>query len=71
VFPKIPCDPLKGFEPIMLVANGGYLLVAHPSLPVKNAAELIGIAKRRPGELCSMPNRATAPAGIWRGNCPT
>jgi len=51
LFPKIPYDPLKDFEPIMMFANGGYLLVAHPSLPVKNAAELIAIAKRRPGEL--------------------
>lgn len=51
LFPKIPYDPLKDYEPIMLFANGGYLLVAHPSLPVKNAAELIAIAKRRPGEL--------------------
>ncbi len=51
LFPKIPYDPLKDFEPIMLFANGGYLLVVHPSLPVKTAAELITIAKKRPGEL--------------------
>lgn len=51
LFPKIPYDPIRDFEPIMMLANGGYLLVAHPSLPVKTVSELIAIAKKRPGEL--------------------
>ncbi len=51
LFPKIPYDPIRDFEPIMMLANGGYLLVAHPALPVKTVADLITIAKRRPGEL--------------------
>lgn len=51
LFPKIPYDPIRDFEPIMMLANGGYLLVAHPSLPVKTVTDLIAIAKKRPGEL--------------------
>ncbi|MBY0271171.1 MAG: tripartite tricarboxylate transporter substrate binding protein [Burkholderiales bacterium] len=51
LFPKIPYDPIRDFEPVMMLANGGYLLVAHPSLPVKTVSELITIAKKRPGEL--------------------
>jgi tripartite-type tricarboxylate transporter receptor subunit TctC len=51
IYPKIPYDPIRDFEPIMLLAKGGYLLVAHPSLPVKTVPELIAIAKKRPGEL--------------------
>lgn len=51
LFPKIPYDPIRDFEPIMLLANGGYLLVAHPSLPVKTVTDLIAIARKRPGEL--------------------
>jgi tripartite-type tricarboxylate transporter receptor subunit TctC len=51
LFTKIPYDPIRDFEPIMLLANGGYLLVAHPSLPVKTVTDLIAIARKRPGEL--------------------
>jgi tripartite-type tricarboxylate transporter receptor subunit TctC len=51
LFPKIPYDPIRDFEPIMMLANGGYLLVAHPSLPAKTVTDLIAIARKRPGEL--------------------
>ncbi len=51
LFTKIPYDPIRDFEPIMLLANGGYLLVAHPSLPAKTVTDLIAIARKRPGEL--------------------
>ena len=51
LFTKIPYDPIRDFEPIMLLANSGYLLVAHPSLPAKTVTDLIAIARKRPGEL--------------------
>ena len=51
LFTKIPYDPIRDFEPIILLANGGYLLVAHPSLPAKTVTDLIAIARKRPGEL--------------------
>lgn len=51
LFPKIPYDPIRDFEPIMMLANGGYLLVAHPSLPAKTVTDLIAIAKKQPGAL--------------------
>jgi tripartite-type tricarboxylate transporter receptor subunit TctC len=37
--------------PISLVAAPSYILVVHPSLPVKTAAELIAFAKKNPGKL--------------------
>ncbi len=37
--------------PISLVAAPSYILVVHPSVPVKNAAELIAHAKKNPGKL--------------------
>lgn len=51
LYPKLPYDPINDFEPITLIANGTYLLVAHPSLPVKTVKDVIAIAKKRPGEL--------------------
>jgi tripartite-type tricarboxylate transporter receptor subunit TctC len=37
--------------PVAMVANVPHILVAHPSLPVKNVKQLIALAKARPGEL--------------------
>jgi tripartite-type tricarboxylate transporter receptor subunit TctC len=51
LYQKIPYDPVRDFEPITLLANGTYLLVAHPSLPVKTVKDVVAIAKKRPGEL--------------------
>jgi len=51
LYRKLPYDPVRDFEPITLLANGAYLLVAHPSLPVKSLRDVITIAKKRPGEL--------------------
>lgn len=44
-------DMLKDFTPIANVGEYASLLVVHPSLPVKNVAELIRFAKARPGQL--------------------
>ena len=51
LYPKLPYDPLKDFEPISLVAAQPNLLVVHPSLPVKSVKELIAFAKTRPGQV--------------------
>jgi tripartite-type tricarboxylate transporter receptor subunit TctC len=44
-------DPLKDFEPVGTVATAGYVLVANPAFPAKNTAELIALAKQRPGKI--------------------
>ena len=41
----------RELAPISLVAAPAYILVVHPSVPVKNAAELIAYAKKNPGKL--------------------
>jgi tripartite-type tricarboxylate transporter receptor subunit TctC len=51
VFTKLPYHPLKDFTPVSLVAESPFVLLVHPSLPVSNVAELVALAKRRPGEL--------------------
>lgn len=51
LYKKIGYDPIKDFEPITLLANGTYVLVAHPSLPAKTVKDVVAIAKKSPGEL--------------------
>ena len=51
VYRKLPYDAVKDFSPIILIAATPYVLTVHPSLPVKSVKELIGLAKKRPGEL--------------------
>jgi tripartite-type tricarboxylate transporter receptor subunit TctC len=48
---KLPYDPVNDFAPISLVASTPFMLVVHPSLPVKSVRELIGLAKARPGQI--------------------
>jgi len=51
VFAKISYDSVKDFAPISLLAESPFVLVIHPSLPVKNVKELIALAKAKPGAL--------------------
>lgn len=48
---NVPYDPVADFAPITQSVRAPNLLVAHPSLPVRNVRELIALAKTRPGEL--------------------
>ncbi len=47
---RLPYDP-KDFAPITLLGSQPHVVVVPASLPVKTLAELVGLAKRRPGEL--------------------
>ena len=51
LYRKLPYDPVKDYEPITLIGAGAYLLVVHPSLPVKDVKELVVLAKARPGQI--------------------
>ena len=48
---KINYDPVKDFAPIARVGTIAFVLVTSPSLPAKNIAELIALAKKQPGKL--------------------
>jgi|SoiMethySBSTD1v2_1073268.scaffolds.fasta_scaffold239340_1 tripartite-type tricarboxylate transporter receptor subunit TctC len=48
---KVPFDALRDFRPVTLATSAPYILVVHPQLPAKSVAELIALAKARPGEL--------------------
>ena len=51
IYKKIRFDPIRDFEPITNVVVVPQVLVGHPSLPVRNAKELVAFAKTNPGKL--------------------
>jgi tripartite-type tricarboxylate transporter receptor subunit TctC len=51
LYSKLPYDPIKDFEPVTLLATVPNVLVVHPSLPVNSVADLIKLAKSKPGKL--------------------
>jgi tripartite-type tricarboxylate transporter receptor subunit TctC len=51
LYPHLPFDPVKDFTPLTMVSTSPSVLVAHPKLPANNVAELIALAKARPGQL--------------------
>jgi len=51
LYPKLTYDPIKDFTYIINYAKVPGILVVHPSVPVKNAQELMALARARPDEL--------------------
>lgn len=51
VYNKLPYDPVRDFAPISLAAEAPFLLVTHPSLPLKSMKELIAMLRAKPGAL--------------------
>ncbi len=59
---KVPFDSLKDFSPISNLLSMTPLIVAHPSLPANNLAELIAYAKANAGKIAfGTPGVATVP----------
>jgi tripartite-type tricarboxylate transporter receptor subunit TctC len=44
-------DPLKSFAPIALATQTPLVLAVHPSVPARSVAELVAVARARPGTL--------------------
>ncbi|MBX9828775.1 MAG: tripartite tricarboxylate transporter substrate binding protein [Xanthobacteraceae bacterium] len=51
LYPKIPYDPYKDFEPVSLLCSSPHILVVHPSVPATSVDELVALAKANPGKL--------------------
>ena len=51
IFRKLAYDSVRDYTGIGLIVNFPYLLVAHPSLPVRSVKELIALARARPSEI--------------------
>ncbi len=50
-FYNLSYDIQRDFEPVTLLASTPFVLLSHPSLPVKTLADLIRLAKAKPGQL--------------------
>jgi len=51
LYPKLPYDPLKDFEPISMVGVFPLVLVVNPSVPARSVRELVAYARKNPGKL--------------------
>jgi len=62
VYSKLPYDMVKDFTPVILLATTPNVLVVHPGVPAKTTAELIALAKSKPGALTfGTPGIGTSP----------
>jgi len=53
ISPAPVLDVVKDFAPVALLANGTIVLVVNPATNVRSVAELIALAKSKPGEMLS------------------
>jgi tripartite-type tricarboxylate transporter receptor subunit TctC len=51
LYPKLPYDPIRDFQPITLVALVPNMLSVNPALPAKSVKELLALAKAKPGTI--------------------
>ena len=51
LYAKLPYDTISDFAPIARIGISNYVLVSHPSLPVRNVKEVVHLAKMRPGQI--------------------
>ncbi|NBR27117.1 MAG: hypothetical protein EBT83_01720 [Betaproteobacteria bacterium] len=51
LYKNLPYDLLRDFAPVTQLASSPSIAVVHPSLPVKSIAELVKLAKSKPGEI--------------------
>lgn len=51
VYSKLPYDPVKDFTPVIHATSIAMGLFVHPSVPAKNLAEFMALARSKPGGL--------------------
>ena len=51
LYTKVPYDFERDFVPVTLMATLPFILVVHPSVPVRSLAELVQLARARPGQI--------------------
>ena len=49
VYAKLPYDPARDFAPVSLVVQAPFLLLTHPSLPVRSVKDLLALVRAKPG----------------------
>jgi tripartite-type tricarboxylate transporter receptor subunit TctC len=51
LFRELPYDPDRDLQPIGTILIGSMMIVANPSFPARSLADLVSIARSRPGEV--------------------
>ena len=51
LYANLPYDPVKDFEPVILVAKLPLIMALNADVPAQNVQEVIALAKAKPGEL--------------------
>jgi tripartite-type tricarboxylate transporter receptor subunit TctC len=51
LYADLPYRPLVDFKPVTNIIKGPLIIVAHPTFPASNVAELIELARKEPGKL--------------------
>ncbi len=62
-YKQLPYDSAKDFIPVSVYLKSPFILIVHPSLPVRTALELAAYVKARPGQLSYS---STGPGGAPR-----
>ena len=51
LFPKLGYDPIRSFEPVIMIGNLPNVLAVNPAVPARTLAELVTLCRREPGKL--------------------
>ena len=51
IYANLQYDPVKDFEPVILVAKLPLIMVVNAELPLRSVADVVALAKAKPGEL--------------------
>jgi tripartite-type tricarboxylate transporter receptor subunit TctC len=51
LYPKVPYDTVKDFQPITLVGDTPLLFIGNPTVAASSVKEVVALAKSRPGQL--------------------
>jgi tripartite-type tricarboxylate transporter receptor subunit TctC len=51
LFPELPYDPIKDLAPVSRLVVSPLILTVHPEVPARSVADLMRLAKEKPGQL--------------------
>lgn len=61
LYPQLPYDPVKDFDPIIIAATSPEVLIVHPSVPAKTVSELVALIRAGKYTNFAMPGAGTPP----------
>lgn len=51
LYPKLPYDVLRDFQPVARLSDAPSILAVHPSLPVRSVKDMIALGRSKPGQI--------------------